>query len=1071
MKNNRFFRTGFKKSQLLLFLFLCSFSFSVLGYDELPNSVGLSESALKTEYNQARATDVALQAQKRVVTGVVTDANNGETIVGANVTIKGTTIGVATDVEGKFSLEIRDSKDVLLISFVGYKTREVEVGDLGVINVKLESENEQLNEVVVVGEGVQKKVSVVGAITTIKSKDLKIPSSSLTNAFAGRLAGVIATTSSGEPGKDASAFYIRGIGTFGGRATPLIVLDGVEVSATDLNYVPAENIASFSILKDASATAIYGARGANGVMIVTTKVGTENTKARINVTLENAFNISYDFPDFVDGATYMEMRNRAISTRSGSSTGLPYSQDKIEGTRKGVNPYIYPDVNWQDLMFKKMATSQRANVNVSGGGQKMTYYMSMQVNHDGGLLNTEDLYSYRNNVNLMSYTFQNNVDYKVTPTTKIGLRMNAQMRQLKGPQTSTSDLFQGTLTTNPVAFPAYFPDGMVENADHRLFGSAYRTGNTVQTNPYAAMLTTFKQTFESTVVTTVNIEQDLDVLTKGFKIKGMASFKNWSSSDFNRTIEPYYYNVQAGSYNKYDVRGDSPFELERIGTSGTDYIAESDVTRSGDRSLELKLWLEYNRVFGKHTVGGMLFYQQREVNEKVLPTRNQGISGRATYDFDNRYLFEFNFGYNGTERLNEGNRFKFFPAVAMGWVVTNEKFFEPCLPVISNLKFRGSYGLVGNDQTGLTDIRGTGDGPHFIYLDNITLGNKPYTTGVDMTQTLSGPTINLYGNKNGTWEVSKKTNIGVDLELFRKLSIVMDYFWDHREKILLKRESWPEQMGYDQGKPWANVGKLDNHGLDLSVNYLQDLSKDLSVEVRGTFTYTKNKLISSDEPYFPNEYERSEGRPLNFIKGYVAERLFVDQADIDNNPSQTVFGSVVMPGDIKYKDLNGDNKIDNSDMTMISPYNSTPGIMYGFGATVMWKNFDFGVFFQGAGHREISLSGFHPFGTGDKNIFQFIADDYWTEENPNPYAAYPRLSTGAGDGSHNNVVTSTYWLRDGSYLRFKNAEIGYNFAFGRVYVSGNNLATFSKFKLWDPELAWYAYPLQRTVNIGVQFHF
>lgn len=1007
--------------------------------------------------------------KKRTIIGTVVDANDKTTLPGAAVRLAGTNTGTVTDADGNYSIEVYSDKDILEFSYLGYKTSKKVVDKVGVLNIELLSDSEFLNEVVVVGFGTQKKVSVVGAITDIKASSLKVPTTSLTNSFAGRLAGVVTTTSSGEPGKDASNFYIRGIGTFGGRSTPLIMLDGVEITAGDLNYIPAENIESFSILKDASATAIYGARGANGVMLVTTKTGTENERTRINVSVENSFNIPTSFPDFVDGVTYMKMFNEATYTRTGTYSGLPYTQEQITNTELGHNPYVYPNVNWKDLMFKDMSMSQRANINISGGDSKATYYLSLQANHDSGVLNTKKVYSFKNNVNVMSYTFQSNIDYKLTSSTTVGLRMNAQIRERKGPSTATKDLFNQMIKANPVNFPAYYPNSVAPSGtDHMLFGNAYYTGDVLYTNPYANLLTTYGENFENTILTTVNAEQKLDFITEGLKVKGLASFKNWAASSFSRTIEPYYYMPTSGSYDKYDPFAEG-YTLERVGTSGTDYIKQSDQTKNTDRTLQFQGSIEWGQTFDKvHDVSAMLLYLQREFRSDILPTRNQGISGRATYSYDYRYLFEANFGYNGTERLAKGRRFEMFPSVAAGWVVSNEKFFEPYTKAISTLKLRASWGLVGNDETGLTDLRSGAAGPHFIYLDNIQLGNQGYTTGVDMNVTHKGPTILLYGNKTATWERAEKVNIGVDLVLFNQLSITADIFQDNRRNILLRRERFPEYLGYGSGKPWASIGKVRNRGIDIALNYSHDLSKDLTIDLRGTFTHNKATMIYSDEAIREENYRQRDGKALNGTWGYVAERLFVDQADIDNSPSQR-FGNTPMPGDIKYKDLNGDGKIDGADICELSPFSGAPGIMYGFGTTINYKKFDFGVFFQGAAQRTIMISGIHPFGNDRRNVLSFIADDYWTEENQNPHAAYPRLEHRSD--ANNNRQASDYWMRNGSYLRFKNAEIGYTFKYGRMYVNGNNLVTFSPFKHWDPELTWDAYPLSRTFNLGVQFNF
>ena len=995
--------------------------------------------------------------KKRTVTGTVVDAENGDPVIGATVVVKGQKDGVITDLDGNFTIAISGSKAQLEFSYIGYRKKTVDVGDLGVINVKMESDNQLLSEVVVVGAGTQKKVSVTGSITSVEGLELKAPSSSLTTSFAGKLAGVISMTSTGEPGA-ASEFYIRGVSTFGGRATPLILLDDVEISTADLNNIPAETIESFSILKDASATAIYGARGANGVMLITTKTGKENEKTRINVTVENSFNKPMNFPDFVNGATWMEMYNEAQLTRNPGATPK-YSQLDIDNTRNQVNPYIYPDVQWKDVIFKNMNMNQRANVNISGGGSKASYYMSLQANHDTGLLDTKKVYSYNNNINNWGYNFQNNISYKITSTTKIDLHMNAQIRNKKGPNYSTSDLFAQMLYCNPINFPVTFPAQPGDT--HIRFGNAIWTGSSVRTNPYAYMLSSFKEYNENTLNTSLKINQKLDFVTKGLSVQAMVNWKNWASSSYNRTIEPYYYGIKGGSYNPSNP---TDYEIERLGTSGTDYLKTSDISKASDQTFYLDARVNYDRQFNLHHVTGMLMYMQREYRSSVLPERNQGFSGRFTYDYGQRYLVELNFGYNGTERLAKKERFEFFPAVSLGWVISNEKFFEPMTKYIDNLKIRGSYGLVGSDETGLS-----AGAQHFLYIDQVSLNNIGFTTGVDMNYTLYGPLVTNYAVVNGGWERVKKLDIGIDLELFRQLTITADYFNEKRYNILLHREAWPESLGYYTAKPWSNKGKVDNWGIELSVNWRKEFTKDLYVDFRGNFTYTENKYVNLDEPVYPYVWKTSTGKPLSRTTGYIAQGLFSSQEEIDNSPTQNL-GSTVKPGDIKYRDVNGDGKIDGSDQVMISPYGTTPRIQYGLGMNVTYKKFDFGVFFNGSAKRTIMISGISPFGQSDYNVMQFIADDYWSESNPNPNAKYPRLGLTSSQTA-NNTVASTYWMRNGNFIRFKTLELGYKFKYGRVYLNGDNIAVFSPFKLWDPELSWNAYPLQRTFNIGVQLNF
>ena len=707
-------------------------AFIVAGTTSLP---AIADSGVKG------AVSAQQQQSKRQVTGTVTDALDGSPIIGANIALKGTQTGVISDLDGNYSIPVNSTKDILVVSFIGYKTREVPVETSGIIDIKLTSDNEMLDEVVIVGSGTQKKVSVTGAISTVKGLELKAPSSSLTSSMAGKLAGVIVNTKSGEPGT-ASEFFIRGVSTFGGRATPLILLDDVEIATGDLDNIPAETIESFSILKDASATAIYGARGANGVMLITTKKGQENSKTRINITLENSFNKPMNFPEFVDGATWMEMYNEAELTRNKSIRQGRYSRQQIEGTRYGLNPYVYPDVNWGDLIFKDFATNQRANINISGGGQKVTYYMSLNVNHDTGLLDSPKYYSWNNNINNMGYNFQNNISVKVTSTTTIDLNMNTQIRNNRGPKNSVDDLFKMMLSSNPINFPAVFP--AQEGDQHVKYGNSILTANYTRINPYAYMATTFKQVDSNMLHTTLKIKQNLDFVTKGLSANALVNFKNWSSSEYNRTIEPYYYRVKE---NSYDPKNPVSYELERLGTSGKQYIAESGITRSGDRTIFMQFQINYTRQFGKHNVGGMLMYMQRDFKKDVLPNRNQGFSGRFTYDYGQRYLLEFNFGYNGTERLAKGDRFEFFPAASLGWVVSNEAFFEPLRDKIDNLKLRASYGLVGSDETG-TDFG------HFLYLDKVELDNIKYSTGYDWQTTFGGPKISSYYVLDAGWERS-----------------------------------------------------------------------------------------------------------------------------------------------------------------------------------------------------------------------------------------------------------------------------------------------------------------------------
>lgn len=1019
----------------------------------LPDALYADPNAVMVEGRGEKAPIIQQQKKGRVVTGLITDATDGTPIIGANIKLKGSNTGVISDVDGNFSIHVNSSRDMLIVSYIGYKTREVPIEDLAILNIKLTSDNEVLDEVVIVGSGTQKKVSVTGAISSIKGMTLKAPSSSLTSSLAGQLPGLFVNTSSGEPGAQ-SNFYIRGISTFGGRTTPLILLDDVEISSGDLNNIPAETIESFTVLKDASATAIYGARGANGVMIITTKSGVENSKTKIGITMENTFHTVSNFPEFVDGATWMELYNEATLARNPLAQ-KKYDDVMIANTRNGVNPYLYPDVDWEELMFRDMAMSQRANINVQGGGSKVTYYMSLNVNHDTGLLNSPKIYSWDNNINNLSYNFQNNLQVKLTPTTKVRLNMNAQIRKKRGPETSTSSLFQMLHTANPVNFPAYYP--AQEGDTHVRFGNRYRAGNSIYTNPYARLSSTFAESNLNTLNTTLRIDQDLSFITKGLRVNALINFKSYSTSSYTRTIEPYYYRADESSY---DSENPNVFQFERIGTSGTEYISQSDISKNGDNMLALQFQIDWKRRFGSHNLSAMAQYIQREYRSGVLPNRNQGVSGRLTYDFDQRYLAEFNFGYNGTERLAKEDRFEFFPAISLGWVISNEHFFEPVKNVISHLKLRGTYGIVGSDDMDFPS--------NYLYYNLVSLNSIGFNFGDEWIATPKGPNVTQYAVKQVSWERAKKTDIGIDLVLFNDWNITFDYFKQKRDRILMQRAAWPKYLAYGNAVPYANVGAMDSWGYELSSSYSKNINKDWRIDLRANFTYAENEYVYKDEPSYPYDWSLATGRPSDVRWGYVAEGLFQSEDEIAQHATQ-MLGSTPMVGDIKYRDLNGDGIVDKNDRGVIDMNGSTPNIQYGFGANLTYKNIDFGVFFNGSAKRTISIhSGIHPFGESENNVFKFIADDHWSEANPN--ATYPRLGLLSTD-IENNTVESTYWLRNGRFLRLKQVEIGYSFKYGRVYVAGNNLAVFSPFKEWDPELSWNSYPLQRTFTAGLQLNF
>lgn len=1043
-------------------LFLCLPVLALIGL--LPFPMDAASTATGTGHEESRT---SLQQKKavRTLTGTVTDASTGEFLVGVSIRIKGTSQGTITDLNGEFSIQVTSDTE-LEVTYIGYKKQTLLVGDLGVMAIRMQSDDEVLDEIVIIGAGTQKKVSVTGSISTIEGSTLKSPSSSLTNALAGKLAGVISMTQTGEPGANQN-FYIRGINTFGGVATPLILLDGVEISVGDLNNIPPESIESFSILKDASATAIYGNRGANGVMLVNTKNGAENTKAKINVSLECSYFQPVNVTDFADGVTYMENYTEAQLARSTTgNVALKYTQERIDNTRAGVNPYVFPNVDWYDLIFKKGNYNQRANINVQGGGPRVTYYMSLQANHDTGLLNAPSDYIFDNNINTWTYNFQNNIAYKVTNTTEVNLRMMAQINNNKGPGYSTADMFGSVINANPVAFPAWFPRDSSDPEGIIRYGNTRLMGDILGQNPYEYMLSSYKETNWNTLNTSLSVKQDLGVITEGLSLNALVNFKNYAISYYTHSITPYYYAADPASWS---AEQPEKYNVELLQT-GNPYLNQGSIQDDAAQTFYLDARLDWKRSFGRHNVTAMLMYMMREYRNDVLPSRNQGYSGRFTYDWSNRYLVEFNFGYNGSERLKE-HRFEFFPAMSLGWVVSEEKFWKPLAESVSFLKLRGSYGLVGSDQF-------DGSAPRFLYQNQIAMGGVgPFWTGMpDQEIQKSGPAFQTFAIQDAGWEHVRKLNIGVDAELFHQLRITLDYFRDIRTRILMARASWPAMLGYGGAKPWSNIGEVENRGVELSLNWKTELADDLWIDLRGNFTYNQNEYKYVDEPAYPYIWQTKTGKPLNTLTGYVAEGLFESEQEIAEWPDQSQLGASIRPGDIKYRDVDGDGQITSEDQVMLSPYNSIPRIQYGLGLNLTYKRLDFGVFFNGSAQRKIMINNIKPFVaddgtvTLDKNLMQWIADSHWSESNPDPHAGYPRLGTTSADVA-NNMVASSYWMRNGNFIRFKTLEVGYTFPYCRVYFTGDNLAVFSPFKLWDPELSWNTYPLQRTFNIGVQFTF
>ena len=1002
------------------------------------------------------------------VAGTVISSADNQPIVGANIYVEGTNVGTTTDAGGNYKLTVPASAKTVTVSFLGYDTKKISVRDIHLFKlITLADASNKLEDVVVVGFGVQKKESLVGAVQSVKPSDLQTSSSNLSTSFSGKIAGVIAVQKSGEPGADGASFWIRGISTFGSGQSPLLILDGVEITAQMLNNIPPETIESFSVLKDATATALYGSRGANGVMIITTKNGRDSEKMTINLRAEFGASAPTRVPKVADGITYMETFNEARTTRGETPY---YSNEKIMGTKLGLDPYVYPNVDWYDMLFKDCTFNQNFNFNMTGGAKKIDYFLNASVYNENGIMRKPEASKFDTNINAQKYLFQANVSADATKTTRVSLKMNTQLHYRHAPIQSVSDLFAYAMTGMPCEFPATLPG---EESDTFVrFGTNNAWNSGFFTNPYAQLCRGYGDQFRGHFTSALTVNQNLDFITKGLSATGMATFYNRVYSAVYRSFTPFMY--QLTDYN-IDEAGNYSYTSNSTNT-GTTYLGTTR-GKDGYRELAFQAKIDYARTFGKHDVGATIVYMQKERNMNIsdeqeyaaLPYRQQGLAGRVTYGFDKRYLFEANFGYNGSENFAAGKRFGFFPSVAVGWVISNEPFWKGIKEQVNLFKLRASYGLVGND------VISKDYADRFPYLTTVDMGQGYDVYIGNNFERKYGPILSVYGNPNATWEESRKLDIGVEIGLFDSLNIIFDWFKEKRSGIFMQRTSLPSTFGMSGITPWANIGKVDNSGVDISVDYNKAFSKDLILSLRGTFTYAHNEIVEMDEPKYKWAYQYKAGHPINSIQCLIAEGLFRDEEEIASSPSQDIYATTypIRPGDVKYRDLNDDKIIDDNDMCWTG--NPTvPEIIYGFGFSLKYKGFDCSAFFQGQGKVSIIMYNYHPFATAatpGSGLMQWIADEHWSEDDPNPKALYPRLSP---LWNNNNTKASTLYVRNGKMLRLKTAEIGYTYKKMRVYVSGTNLLTFAPFKYWDPEKGsgnGLGYPLQRTYNLGFQFNF
>ncbi|MBD1420343.1 SusC/RagA family TonB-linked outer membrane protein [Sphingobacterium chuzhouense] len=1003
-------------------------------------------------------------AVQQIIRGRVLD-ENGRPISGVSIAVVGTEAATSTDERGSYAINAKKG-DRLLFSYVGYKSLERDVEDGVTIDIIMQEDLSSLDEVVVVGMGQQKKASVIGAISSVKMDDLRMPQRSLTNAMAGKMAGAVVVQRTGELGRDNGGIWIRGISSFSDNRSPLILVDGVEREMQDLSV---EEIESVSILKDASATAVYGVRAANGVVLVTTRRGIAQ-KPVIQFSAEHGLSDLPGLPRFLDGANYAMLYNEALGRDN-------YSDEYIEKTRNYEDPYLYPNVNWYDEIYKKTSHNSQASLNVRGGGEVARYFVGFGYINESGNLRNSDENEYKSNLSLQRYNFRSNVDISLTKSTTVELEVGGSLTDLHSPgvgshiygtdYTPAGELFYWASLATPISNPVRIPIGKdLDGKDIWGWGAPTQVG---EKNPLERLLGSgFNTEFRNQFMSQISVNQDLGSFVNGLKFRFSFSFDAYNQTDIQR---------RKGSYT-YGVRGRDPETGELLFTEvdqGQEFLGYSRALGS-NRAKELKGQLTYNRSFGKHNVGAMSMYYQRDfVNGNAasailsLPYRRQGLAARATYDFDNRYFAEVNLGYNGSENFPKERRFGLFPAAAVGWILTNESFWSPN-SAVSLMKLKGSVGLVGSEA-----LPG---GQRYGYLSIYGSGLGGYVFG-ENGQSYVGTGEDRIGVTNLTWEKGLKHNVGVELSFFNDLiRLDADYFYERRMDILLQRASLPWVAGFNSN-PFANMGKMINQGIDgtLEANKRYEWG---GVRLYGNFTYAKDKILEQDEAQKNYEYRMRTGHKFGQQFGLMALGLFESEEEISNSPEQT-FG-VVRPGDVKYQDINGDGLITIDDEVPIG-YSNLPEINYGFGFQFDWKGIDIGMFFRGQGRVSYALGGAYiPFnqGVGKGNLF-VEALDRWTVDNPNQHAQYPRIANGT---SANNWQRSTRTIYDGSFLRLTEMELGYSIkpvflqrlkvSNLRIYALANNVATFSSWTMWDPETGssdGRNYPLQRKFNFGFRATF
>ena len=1012
----------------------------------------------------------SLQAQedkKLIIKGVVEDALGP--IIGASVVAKNQPgVGAITDLDGRFSLKV-GAYDVLQITFVGYQPVEIPVlsiKDKNNLKVTMKEDNQTIDEVVVTASGVQKKKTLTGAITNVELKQLNAPGANLSNSLAGVVPGIIAMQSSGEPGENMSQFWIRGMSTFGAKSGALILVDGVERS---FNEIPVEDIESFSVLKDASATAIYGQRGANGVVLITTKRG-EKGKVKINVKAGFDWNTPVKVPEYASGYDWARLANEALVGRYENPL---YTNEELDIIQHGLDPDLYPNIDWRDLMLKKGAPSYYANISFSGGSDNVRYFVTGRYTGENGRYRTSSSENkYNTNSTYERWNYRANVDMNLTRTTVLSVGVGGWLVNRTSPSSSSGDIWQSFASYTPVTAPRKWSTGQ------------WPIVSGMTTPEYQMTQTGYRTIWENKMETNVGLEQDLSFITKGLKFNGVFAFDTYNKNTIVREKGEELWSAES-------LRdGNGNLVLKREANAKAMSQAK---TVEGDKRYYLQASLDYSRLFAeKHRVGAFAMVYQQETSDvnfaeddlmASIPHRTLAYSGRFTYAYKDKYLTEFNWGYTGSENFEKGKQFGFFPAVSVGWVLSEEPFIKKMMPWMDQFKIRASYGEVGNDEIA---------GRRFPYITLVNTDDNAYSFGEFTNNSAQGYRIKTMGTPYLTWEVAKKYDVGVDFSFLNsKITGTIDWFLDKRDDIFMKRNQMPLTTGLADQTPMANVGKMKSYGWDGNIAYTQRIGQ-VNLQLRANFTYQTTDVIDRDEAANELWYKMEKGFQLNQSRGLIALGLFKDQEDIDRSPSQVALSNkTILPGDIKYKDVNGDGVITDDDKVPLG-YRETPGLQYGLGLSANWKNWGINMLFQGTGKCDFFVggSGPHAFHDGKRgNILQVMVDgNRWipkeisgTEATEDPNADWPRLTY---TNNNNNNRKSTYWLKERKYLRLRNLEITYDLpqmwtrkflvSNMRIGFIGQNLFTWAPFKWWDPEgtnESGSSYPINRTYSCYIQFSF